>query len=50
LEEYFAAAALVGLTAAQELEPDQEWAAEWSLAMGERMAAKTRQRRKRAHR
>jgi len=42
LEEYFAAAALMGLLAAQQGEPDMEWCAEWALKMGRELAAKAR--------
>ncbi len=45
LDEYFAAAATIGLLAAQEHEPDPEWAKNWSLDFGERMAREARRRR-----
>jgi hypothetical protein len=45
IEEYFAAAGAIGLLAAQLDEPDQEWAARWSLAFGKRMAALARSQR-----
>lgn len=45
LEEYFAAAGAIGLLSAQLEEPDPEWASEWSLRFGERMAAAARKRR-----
>lgn len=46
LEEYFAAAALVGILSAQEREPDMDWAAEWAHRMGGVMAAESRKRRR----
>lgn len=46
-EEYFAAAALMGLLAAQMEQPDAEWAAGLALDFGATMAKKARQRRKR---
>lgn len=46
LEEYYAAAALVGLLSAQEKEPDIEWAAQWAHEMGVTMAAESRKRRR----
>lgn len=45
LEQYFAAAAVMGLLSAQLEEPDSEWACEWSLKFGEKMAAAARNRR-----
>ena len=45
LEEYYAAAGAIGLLAAQLQEPDAEWALEWSLDFGEKMAAASRRRR-----
>jgi hypothetical protein len=45
LEEYYAAAATIGLLAAQEIEPDAEWASRWSLDYGQRMAREARRRR-----
>lgn len=47
LEEYYAAAALVGILGAQQNEPDMEWAADWAHQMGATMAAESRKRRKR---
>lgn len=47
LEEYYAAAATIGLLAAQKVEPDPEWASQWSLDYGQRMARKARRRRRR---
>ena len=46
LEEYYAAAATIGLLAAQEVEPDPEWAAKWSLEYGQTMARESRRRRR----
>jgi hypothetical protein len=45
LEEYFAAAALMGLLAAQDEEFDQDWASEWALDIGAKMATKALARR-----
>lgn len=45
LDDYFAAAALMGLLASQSREPDQQWAANWSLQMGTRLARVVRKRR-----
>jgi len=45
LEEYFAAAGIVGLLSAQLEQPDQDWAADWALNFGTLMAQKARQRR-----
>lgn len=46
LEEYYAAAAAMGLLAAQSEECDPEWASEWALNFGAVMAARARERRK----
>jgi hypothetical protein len=46
LEEYFAAAALVGILGAQHKEPDMAWASKWASEMGVVMAAEARKRRK----
>lgn len=46
LEEYYAAAALVGILGAQQHEPDMEWASNWAHQMGATMAAESRKRRK----
>lgn len=45
LEQYFAAAGVMGLLSAQLEEPDPEWACEWALDFGEKMAAAARKRR-----
>jgi hypothetical protein len=45
IEEYFAAAGAIGLLSAQLEEPDQEWAARWSLEFGKTMAALARSKR-----
>lgn len=45
LEEYFSAAAVMGLLAAQIDQPDPEWASEWALKFGTLMAEKARKRR-----
>ena len=45
LEDYYACGSLMGLLAAQHEEPDQAWVEEWSIRMGERMAAAIRRRR-----
>lgn len=45
LEEYYAAAGAIGLLSAQLDEPDPDWASEWALEFGERMAEKSRRRR-----
>lgn len=47
LDDYFAAAAAIGLLAAQEHEPDADWARKWSLEFGEKMARDARRRRQR---
>ena len=47
LEEYFAAASVMGLIAAQLDEPDQKWCTDWSFRMGRRMALEARRRRRR---
>lgn len=46
LHEYFAAAGVIGLLAAQGEEPDVEWAIKWSLKFGEKMAAQARGKKK----
>lgn len=46
LEEYYAAAGVIGLLSAQLQEPDPDWASDWALDFGKRMAAKSRKRRK----
>lgn len=48
LEEYYAAAGAMGLLAAQGEECDPEWAAEWALKFGVKLAAKARERRNKA--
>lgn len=45
LEEYYAAAAAIGLLAAQGDEPDPLWASQWALDFGTIMAAEARKRR-----
>jgi hypothetical protein len=45
LEEYYAAAAVVGLLSAQLEEPDMEWVVTWASDFGERMARESRTRR-----
>lgn len=45
LEEYFAAAGVIGLLSAQVEEPDAEWASRWALAFGKTMAAHAREHR-----
>jgi len=45
LEEYYAAAAVVGLLSAQLEEPDMDWVVGWALDFGERMARESRARR-----
>jgi hypothetical protein len=46
LEEYYAAAAAMGLLAAQGEECDPDWASEWALKFGSTMAKKARSRRR----
>jgi hypothetical protein len=46
LDEYYAAASLMGLLAASTEEPDQKWACEWAVEMGARMARAAVKRRK----
>lgn len=48
LAEYYAAAATIGLLAAQDVEPDPEWAAKWSLDFGARMAREAQRRRRKS--
>lgn len=50
LDEYFAAAAVIGLIASQVHEPNQDWLTDWSFRMGEKMAATAMRRRRRAKR
>jgi hypothetical protein len=50
LEQYFAAAAVMGLLSAQIDEPEPEWACEWSLKFGETMAAAARKRQRKGRR
>lgn len=50
LDEYFAAAAVIGLIASQVHEPNQDWLADWSFRMGEKMAAVAHRRRRRSKR
>lgn len=45
LGEYFAAAATIGVLAAQGEEPDREWLQDWSLEYGYEMAEKAKRRR-----
>ena len=45
LEEYYAAASIIGLLSAQLHEPDPEWVSKWALDFGEQMAAESRKRR-----
>jgi hypothetical protein len=45
LEDYFSAAALIGVLAAQRFEPDRAWASKWANDMGELMAAEAQRRR-----
>lgn len=45
LEEYFGAAALMGLMSAQHGEPNKGWASRWALDLGEAMASEARRRR-----
>lgn len=47
LEGYFAAAVCMLILASQGDEPDQDWVKTWSFALGEKMAAEERRRRKR---
>lgn len=46
LDEYFAAASVMGLLASQHEEPDPQWCADWSFKMGRTMAAEARKRRR----
>jgi hypothetical protein len=46
LDEYYAAASLMGLLASMGDEPDQEWACEWSFKMADRMARESVKRRR----
>lgn len=45
LEEYYAAAALMGLLPAQTEQPERDWLTDEALAIGETMAAKAKARR-----
>ena len=47
LDEYYAAAALMGVLASQGDEPDHKWVCEWSWKMGREMANEAKRRRKR---
>jgi hypothetical protein len=47
LEEYFAAACLMGLLASQDDEPNHKWVRDWSFKMGAEMAREATRRRKR---
>ncbi len=46
LDEYFAAASVMGLLASQVEEPDPQWCADWSFRMGRTMAAEAQRRRR----
>lgn len=46
LEEYFAAASVMGLLASQADEPDRQWCSDWSLRLGRTMAREARRRRR----
>jgi hypothetical protein len=46
IEEYYAAASLMGLLASMGDEPDQKWACRWAFQMGTRMARESKKRRK----
>ena len=46
LDEYFAAASVMGLLASQIEEPDRQWSCEWAFKMGRTMAREARKRRK----
>lgn len=45
LAEYFSAAAVIGLLAAQHEEPPKDWISTWALDFGQHMAAEARRRR-----
>jgi len=47
LEDYYAAAALIGILAAQHEEPNHDWACQSAIDMGNRMASTVRQRKSR---
>lgn len=46
LDEYFAAASVMGLLASQVEEPDPQWCADWSFRMGRTLAREARRRRR----
>lgn len=46
LDEYYAAAAVMGLLASQVQEPDPQWCADWSFKMGRTMAREAQRRRR----
>jgi hypothetical protein len=46
-EEYFAAAAMMGLLASQGKEPNKEWVRQWAYEMGHKMADPVTRPRKR---
>jgi hypothetical protein len=46
LDEYFAAASVMGLLASQVEEPDRRWCCDWSFKMGRTMATEARRRRR----
>jgi hypothetical protein len=46
LEEHFATHSLIGLLAAQQHEPDPQWATDWSFRMGRTMAREALRRRR----
>jgi hypothetical protein len=45
LDEYFAAATVMGLLASQIEEPDPQWCCDWSFKMGRTMAREAHRRR-----
>jgi hypothetical protein len=46
IDEYFAAASLIGLLSAQTEEPNQRWVCDWSFKMGRTMAKAARKQRR----
>jgi len=46
LEEYYSAAAIMGLIASQHDEPNKKWACQWAFDLGEKMANEARRRRR----
>jgi hypothetical protein len=48
LNEYYAGAVVIGLTASADREPNKKWARKWSFDMGDEMQAEALLRRRRS--